>query len=949
MNSLMSILTGVASFLLLLAVSIQSATAQDCRTNRAGFFYKGNISTTTSGCTCRPWTDAINTRYADSTFPDGSKAAAGNKCRNPGADTDRPWCYIVAGSCGVAANYDFCDGIPVCSKTCRETVTGTEYNGAISQSTSGSPCLSWSSIYPANYTPLFTADATIPGSVCRNIAVDVSNPSSINFVPWCVTNVGGTPTPSNCSIPFCSQVNPGGCRTDRLGTSYRGNQSTSVTGKTCIRWDSAPGVYTAATWPVSGETISAANNYCRNPNNSPVGLWCLVSTTDWEPCVVPVCVPINGCPSPQSDSYRYKDLITYSGCARWSSVYSSRSSDWYNSKVVPPTSSAIISQPLFHPGVMPDLTLDAAADYCRNPDNDITGPWCPTVAGTKQYCANPCYLTVCMTDTQGLYYAGTVSVTRLNVPCQSWVSKFPVSHPYSTSGWFPDGSAELAKNYCRTPDQNKWGPWCYKSNYNGTGSTWDYCNVPYCTGVTTVAPTASASTDNCLKSTSGTEYAGTMSTSASGKTCIPWTSNTALHTYYLPQMFNAATMSAASNYCRNPDGSTTGPWCYVDATTRENCNIPMCSSPTVVTAPGTTDPVMVILTGIIGMIGLTTGLALVGSLIAARNSPAQAAQPTLVPQSASGLQSAAPRPMPALPPPSDPIFFPKKTIIQTTTTTNETIDNYDVIEDQQSAPPPYQQTPLTAAGQGGAIVQQTETSVTTSQSHSKSSAMAAAARSGGGGGGGYVVKETFVKPEASSAVNMSNGFGSSASQSHGGAYQAVQQSAYSSGGGAGYTGGHSGGGGGAGYTGGHSGGGGGGYTGGHSGGGGGGYSYMAQQYSGGGAGGQAFFRESSAMQRNGVGSYAAGGGGSGGASMMASNAAYHSAYSGGRGGGDRFSVSVTTYGGGGGGGGASRSAATTGYAMSSSSSSGGLEMRERRGSIVDESLGNFLQGGGLKY
>uniref|UniRef100_A0A1I8FCK5 Kringle domain-containing protein n=1 Tax=Macrostomum lignano TaxID=282301 RepID=A0A1I8FCK5_9PLAT len=160
-----------------------------------------------------------------------------------------------------------------------------------------------------------------------------SNPSSINFVPWCVTNVGGTPTPSNCSIPFCSQVNPGGCRTDRLGTSYRGNQSTSVTGKTCIRWDSAPGVYTAATWPVSGETISAANNLLQKSNNSPVGLWCLVSTTDWEPCVVPVC------------AYRYKDLITVQRLRQMvTSVYFEGRSrpTGSNSKVVPPATSSAI-------------------------------------------------------------------------------------------------------------------------------------------------------------------------------------------------------------------------------------------------------------------------------------------------------------------------------------------------------------------------------------------------------------------------------------------------------------------------------------------------------------------------------------------------------------------------------------------------------------------------------
>ena len=31
-----------------------------------------------------------------------------------------------------------------------------------------------------------------------------------------------------------------------------------------------------------------------------------------------------------------------------------------------------------------------------------------------------------------------------------------------------------------------------------------------------------------------------------------------------------------SNYCRNPDGRSSGPWCYITEDTTETCNVPFC-------------------------------------------------------------------------------------------------------------------------------------------------------------------------------------------------------------------------------------------------------------------------------------------------------------------------------------------------------------------------------------
>ena len=73
---------------------------------------------------------------------------------------------------------------------------------------------------------------------------------------------------------------------------------------------------------------------------------------------------------------------------------------------------------------------------------------------------------------------------------------------------------------------------------------------------------------------------GKLSVTVSGKTCQAWSSQTPQK----PQPsikdkdFPDNTMVLANNYCRNPDSTTGGPWCYtMDPATRwELCNISFC-------------------------------------------------------------------------------------------------------------------------------------------------------------------------------------------------------------------------------------------------------------------------------------------------------------------------------------------------------------------------------------
>ena len=84
----------------------------------------------------------------------------------------------------------------------------------------------------------------------------------------------------------------------------------------------------------------------------------------------------------------------------------------------------------------------------------------------------------CKTSMDGMTFMGTTNVTSSGKPCQAWSSQSPHSHGYTDDSMYPDGSATLANNYCRNPDEYEPnGPWCYTTDPN---TQWDYCNIPLC-------------------------------------------------------------------------------------------------------------------------------------------------------------------------------------------------------------------------------------------------------------------------------------------------------------------------------------------------------------------------------------------------------------------------------------------------------------------------------------
>ncbi|ETE67742.1 Plasminogen, partial [Ophiophagus hannah] len=155
----------------------------------------------------------------------------------------------------------------------------------------------------------------------------------------------------------------------------------------------------------------------------------------------------------------------------------------------------------------------------------------------------------------GVDYRGTESKTQNGVVCQKWSENSPhIPKP----SLYPNASLE--ENYCRNPDHDIKGPWCYTTNPE---TRFDFCNIPECE-------------EKCMHC-SGENYRGKVSTTESGLTCQTWASQEPHAHGYIPSKFPEKNL--ISNYCRNPDGEPR-PWCFTSLLTKrwEFCNIPRCDS-----------------------------------------------------------------------------------------------------------------------------------------------------------------------------------------------------------------------------------------------------------------------------------------------------------------------------------------------------------------------------------
>lgn len=110
----------------------------------------------------------------------------------------------------------------------------------------------------------------------------------------------------------------------------------------------------------------------------------------------------------------------------------------------------------------------------------------------------------CKLSHLGLEYQGDISKTEGGIRCQSWSATIPVHKidPSLTDDDFVDFSRKDAKSYCRNPNKNPMGPWCYSMDPTLIDDT---CAVPLC------------SLAECKLTGPGMEYAGSVNRGISGK------------------------------------------------------------------------------------------------------------------------------------------------------------------------------------------------------------------------------------------------------------------------------------------------------------------------------------------------------------------------------------------------------------------------------------------------
>jgi len=167
----------------------------------------------------------------------------------------------------------------------------------------------------------------------------------------------------------------------------------------------------------------------------------------------------------------------------------------------------------------------------------------------------------CTTDI-GLTYTGTVAVTATGATCIRWDAN---GDRWNDDSLFPhDESASAASNFCRNPDSDSRGPWC-----KTVGGSWGSCDIPMCPVLLV----------ECTTDIQGSTYTGTVAVTATGETCKRWEIN-----YDENVSHNSAfkfphdeSVSAASNFCRNPDSDSRGPWCDKVGGGWGYCDIPMCA------------------------------------------------------------------------------------------------------------------------------------------------------------------------------------------------------------------------------------------------------------------------------------------------------------------------------------------------------------------------------------
>uniref|UniRef100_A0A8C4RUK6 Prothrombin n=1 Tax=Erpetoichthys calabaricus TaxID=27687 RepID=A0A8C4RUK6_ERPCA len=174
---------------------------------------------------------------------------------------------------------------------------GTNYEGKVSITKSGRDCQYWSSNFPHRHRENNRSDLN-PGYLLEN---QCRNPDNSADGPWCFTR-DPLVRRETCNVPVCGKVynptipvlhnstyNTKDCLTD-LGIHYEDNLSVSISGLTCLKWNSSKALELSKTKEFSS-FVKLKENYCRNPDLDEEGPWCFVDHPNktFEYCKLDFC------------------------------------------------------------------------------------------------------------------------------------------------------------------------------------------------------------------------------------------------------------------------------------------------------------------------------------------------------------------------------------------------------------------------------------------------------------------------------------------------------------------------------------------------------------------------------------------------------------------------------------------------------------------------------------
>ncbi|KAF4524437.1 hypothetical protein B566_EDAN013455, partial [Ephemera danica] len=411
----------------------------------------------------------LSTNITNGAFPDSSVKLARNYCRNPTKDPDGPWCYSAVSKEKQSCGLPFCD-----YKVCRHSGPGQEYQGNLSKSASSTNCLPWNnSLIPENFVQLETL-------YCSNPWNDMAGPS-------CNVLTENGEENQLCDIPIC----------DFPVVSWKPERPPFIVAASGLTW-----TYFWVSWGKSSISagqvglesidrvfleIDKDNSIEYYSLSGPRAIWEMKIE---EPCETHVTSSPHFSqlwPLPKSETgftlkfmvqtYHSALLRLYHGpdpsravmqCI-WRQVATTLN-DTVATENIPPECASNAKETGYaghqrctktgrpclpwtvdakhnNDSLYPYSSVIAASNFCRNPNYSISGTWCNVfvMAGT------------------GNDYMGTKNVTISGRTCQNWLDIYPHISALNETR-FPEQSIKEAKNYCRNPDRNLTGSWCYTTD-----------------------------------------------------------------------------------------------------------------------------------------------------------------------------------------------------------------------------------------------------------------------------------------------------------------------------------------------------------------------------------------------------------------------------------------------------------------------------------------------------